>query len=195
MKKLIVAMVILFMAVLSIYAQDTEEKKPCLDTTISLTLSYGMRNFSEDLYKTVYEDAATTIGIDLGFRAWKSLEIFVHTDILKKEGKMTFTEEETTLKITPLELGARFLIPVSKNCKLKLFPYLGAGVGYYMIKEEAPYEDVDEKKIGFFIEGGLRLYVIKSIFIDAKLKNVMVKSENDTSLGGFAYMGGIGFSF
>lgn len=194
MKKLIL-IAILLTGFFLVNAQ--EEKKPCLDNKISITFGVGMRNFSDDLYKDVYEDAAMTYSVDLAIRVWNQLEIFAHTDYMEKDGKTTFTNEDTNLKIIPLELGARYLLPVSKSCSAKIYPYVGLGGGYYMIKEETPpsMEDTDEKRIGFFVEGGLRFYLMKSIFIDAKVKNVFLKSENDIKLGGFAYMGGIGLSF
>jgi outer membrane protein W len=137
--------------------------------------------------------------VDVAVKVLKSLEMFLHTDYLSIDGKTTFTEEDTTLKITPIELGARFLITFKNPCKQKLYPYLGGGVGYYMIKEEfdagSPLEPVDEKKVGFFGEGGFRFYLIKSLFIDAKLKYIGLRSENRTQMGGLVYMGGLGFSF
>jgi hypothetical protein len=174
-------------------------EEPCGPKSFSITLGVGIRNFSEDLFKEVYEGTPMIYSVDIAMRIMKSLEVFLHTDYLSIDGKTTFTGEVTTLKITPVELGARFLIGSKKPCKQKLFPYLGGGVGYYMIKEEfeggTPLEPVDEKRLGFFAEGGLRFYVIKSVFIDAKLKYIGLKSEGGTQMGGLAYMGGIGFSF
>ena len=175
------------------------EDRPCDPKTFSITVGAGVRNFSESLFKEVYEDTPLIYSIDVAVKVMRPLEVFLHSDYLSIDGKTTYTKEDTTLKITPLELGTRFLIGPKQSCKQKIFPYLGAGVGYYMIKEEfaagSPMEPVDEKRVGFFAEGGLRFYVVSSIFIDAKLKYVSVKSESGTQLGGVAYMGGIGLSF
>lgn len=179
------------------FANAAEE--PCGPGPFSITLGVGGRNFSADEFKDVYEGIPMVYSVDVAMKIMKSLEVFLHTDYLSIDGKTTFTQEDTTLKITPIELGARFLIGSKKPCKQKLFPYLGAGVGYYMIKEEfgagSPLEPVDEKRVGFFAEGGLRFYLMKSVFIDAKLKYIALKSENSTQMGGLAYMGGLGFSF
>jgi opacity protein-like surface antigen len=174
-------------------------EEPCGPGPFSITLGAGVRNFSADEFKDVYEGTPMVYSVDVAMRIMKSLEVFLHTDYLSIDGKTTFTQEGTTLKITPIELGARFLIGFKKPCKQKIFPYLGAGVGYYMIKEEfeagSPLEPVDEKRVGFFAEGGMRFYLIKSVFIDAKLKYIGLRSENSTQMGGAAYMGGLGFSF
>ena len=194
MKKIIVALIVL-MGVVFLYG----EEQPCDPKTFSITIGAGVRSFSEELFKDVYDGTPMVYSFDAAVRVLRPLEIFAHTDILSIDGKTTFTQEDTKLKITPFELGFRFLVMPKKSCKQKIFPYIGAGLGYYMIKEEfaagSPMEPVDEKRLGFFGEGGVRLYAMTSIFVDLKFKYITLKSENGTQLGGLAYMGGIGFSF
>lgn len=192
MKKIAVILILLAGVGLMSAAEE-----PCKPKPFSITVGAGVRSFSEELFKDVYGSAPTVFSLDLALRIMRPLELFLHTDYLSKDGEWTFTQEPVTLKIIPIELGARFLASSKNPCKQKLFPYIGAGVGYYMVKEEygGIAEETDEKRIGFFAEGGLRFYVINSVFIDAKLKYIAVKSEAEVNLGGFAYMGGIGFSF
>jgi len=197
MKKLIVLMsVILLMGFHFTYAQESEtEGAPCEYKTFSFTVGAGGRSFSETLFKDVYGGTCIIYSVDFSMKVWETLEAFLHTDYLSKTGELTFTQEETTFKLIPIELGARYLVPTKKTCDAKLFLYIGAGAGYYLIKEENPIGTVDEKRIGFFGEGGVRFYLMSSLFIDAKLKYTILKSENDTNLGGLSYMGGIGISF
>jgi outer membrane protein W len=198
MKKTVVILGLLLMAG-AFFINAAEET--CDPKTFSITVGAGGRNFSENRYKEVYDGTPMIYSIDFAVRVMPVLEAFLHTDYLSKDGKTTFTQEDTTLKITPLELGLRYIVTQKKSCTQKLFPYVGAGAGYYMIKEEfaagVPIENVDEKRLGFFGEGGIRFYLIKSVFIDAKLKYiaVSVKLDETVKLGGLAYMGGIGFSF
>ncbi len=202
MKKLIVILAILVIGLTftnsHLLAQEAESD-PCEVGAFSLSVGAGMRNFSDDRYKSVYDSGGISFNVDLGYKVWKSLEVFLHTDYFSKDGELTFTGEDTTLKITPIELGVRVLIKLNKDCRPKLFPYIGAGGGYYMIKEENFIGTFDKKEIGFFLEGGLRYYVMGSFFVDVKLKNVFLKVEDDqgnkVDTGGFAYMGGIGISF
>jgi hypothetical protein len=181
-------------------AQDANsDSDPCGLKMFSLSVGAGMRNFSEELYKDVYGKSGISFNVDFGVKIWKYLEVFLHTDYFSKDGELTFTKEKTTLKIIPIELGVRYLIMVNKECKPKLFPYLGGGGGYYMYKEENNIGTVDEKKFGFFLEGGFRFYFIKNFFLDAKIKNVFLKVEGSEAekieLGGLSFMGGIGISF
>jgi len=194
MKKLVVLFILLGSAFFVNAGED-----PCSPKSFSITLGAGVRNFSDEEFKDVYEKTPLVYSVDIAIRIMRSLEVFLHTDYLSIKGKTTYTHEDTTLKITPIELGIRFLIGFKKSCKQKLLPYLGGGVGYYMIKEEfpggTPLEPVDEKKVGFFAEGGLRFYLMKSVFIDAKVKYIGLRSEDNIQMGGAAYIGGIGFSF
>jgi hypothetical protein len=72
------------------------------------------------------------------------------------------------------------------------------GTGYYLYREENVIGTVDEAKIGFFSEGGLRFHFTKGFFIDLKGKYIFLKvtgAEGQVDLGGFSLMGGIGISF
>lgn len=195
MKKLAVLFLVVLVGLaftnMQVFAQDAE-KTPCSPKKFSLSVGAGMRSVADDLYKDVYDGSGITYSIDFGVRLGQALEAFLHTDYFTRDGELTFSAEETTLTIIPIELGARYLIKADKNCKL--YPYIGAGAGYYMYKEENFIGTVDDKKFGFFVEGGVRYYLMSSFFIDAKVKNVFLKVE-DVKLGGFAFMGAVGLSF
>jgi len=202
MKKLMVLFVALFVGLtftnIQMPAQDPDDDL-CLTGRFSFSVGAGMRNFSEDLFKNVYGSGGISFNVDFGVKILKSLEVFLHTDYFFTYGELTYTNEETTLKIIPIELGARYLLSVNKLCKPRLFIYLGGGGGYYIYKEENIIGTIDEKKIGLFVEGGFRFYFLKAFFFDAKIKNVFLNVEvsegNKIELGGLSYMGGIGISF
>ncbi len=168
--------------------------------TFSLTLGAGIRNVTgttdetgDNLYEKVYGKNNLAFGIDLGYQVIKALQIFLHSDYFSVKGELTLTKDETTLTIIPLELGGRFFLG-----KKIIFPYIGAGIGYYMYKEENIIGTVNDKQFGFFTEGGFKLLFMKSLFFDLKLKYVFLKvdgAEGKVNLGGLAYMGGIGITF
>jgi len=165
--------------------------------SFSLTFDYGIRQIAEkDLFEQVYGTNNPIYAIDMGLFLKPFLQLFFHTDYFSADGETTFTKEVTTLTIIPIEFGARFMLGK------RIQPYLGFGPGYYMFKEENPIGTIDEKKMGFFIEGGLRLHIFRPVFIDLKAKNVFLKvdisdpvSTKTIDLGGLSYMGGIGISF
>jgi opacity protein-like surface antigen len=158
----------------------------------SVVLGAGVRNFTGDT-DDVYKLVNLTFCLDLGFRFIRSVEVFLHTDFLIAKGNLTISEEETTITIIPIEVGGRYLIGTSSFC-----PYVGAGLGFYLINEENPIGTVNESGLGFFAEAGLKYLLGKSISIDAKLKYVILSIRpEDTSinLGGPTVLLGFGFSF
>lgn len=158
----------------------------------SITIGGGIKNISEEIFKTVYGTNNIAYSIDFAFKLGKSLEMFVHTDYLKAEGELEFDPKATTLTIIPGEAGVRMLLG-----KGKLRPYVGVGAGYYMLKEENFIGTVDDNSIGFFGEGGLRFYFGK-LFLDLKIKYIQLKYDvagTEIDLGGLSYFGGIGFGF
>ena len=116
----------------------------------SIALGAGVRNFSGDT-DDVYNLVNLTFCLDIGFRFARSFEVFLHTDFLTAKGNLTITDEETTITIIPIEAGGRFLMGKSNLC-----PYLGAGLGFYLINEENPIGTIDESSLGFFAEAGLK---------------------------------------
>lgn len=186
------------MAICLMVVQVTFAAGPLDSKTFSISAGAGSRTFSDGLFKDVYDGTPITINVDLAYKFYKTVEAFIHTDMLSTDGKLTLTNEDTTLKITPLEAGIRYLLEIQKGKTQKIYPYIGAGVGMYMIKEENIIGTFDESKFGFFAEGGLRVYITGSIFVDAKLKYVNISIDTTTgvsNLGGLAYMGAIGISF
>lgn len=171
---------------------------------VSFTLNAGIRNLSTDIYGKVYGKNNFTLSADVGFKLWKFFEITLHTSYFSVKGELTYTKEESTLTITPVELGVRFLIG-----KKKIFPYLGAGGGYYFFNEKNVIGAITKSQPGLFAEIGLRYYFLKSLFFNLKAKYIYFKVKPDEmdenseeniypenrDLGGFAIMAGIGFSF
>jgi opacity protein-like surface antigen len=139
----------------------------------SIALGAGVRNFSGDT-DDVYNLVNLTFCLDIGFRFTRSFEVFLHTDFLTAKGNLTITDEETTITIIPIEAGGRFLMGKS------------------------PIGTIDESNLGFFAEAGLKYFFGKRIFIDVKLKYVMLSirpEDNSINLGGPTVLVAFGFSF
>ena len=190
MKKLIFSFI--FLMALGIISAEARN--------FSLGIGAGIRNVKGvenenglNLYNEVYGKNHMVYSIDLGYRVSKSLQVFLHYDSFSVNGKLTYTEEETKLTIKPLELGIRFFMG-----KRLIFPYIGAGTGYYMYKEENVIGTMDEKKFSIFGEGGLQFRYSRLLFIDLKVKYIFLKvdgPEAQVDLGGMALIGGMGISF
>ena len=124
MKKIVLLLSLLI--ILNFYfiqGQNSDEEKTIVNQEkkrkFSLSLGAGIRTISGDEYREIYGGTNITFSADLGFRIWKSVELFLHTDILSLKGETTYTKEETTFKLTPIECGLRFLMG-----KKKILPWM-----------------------------------------------------------------------
>ncbi|MCI0470547.1 MAG: outer membrane beta-barrel protein [Candidatus Aminicenantes bacterium] len=149
----------------------------------------------KNLFEEVYGKNNLSYSLDVGYKAAKYIQLFLHGEYFSTKGELTYTKEETTLTIIPVELGCRFMYGFAKDM---FCPYIGLGGGFYLIKEENVIAPFDEKKFGFFGETGFAFYFVKYCFLDLKARYVFLKidgAEGEVDLGGLALMGGIGFSF
>jgi hypothetical protein len=128
------------------------------------------------------------IGITLG----KGVGIWAGGHYFNKKGKLTLTEEETKIQITPVYGGIKFRLSQSG-----VVPYLGVGVGYFQYKEESRIGKISKADIGYIGQAGL-LFKLGVIVIDfqasysyCKVKPVDVEAD----LGGFQAGIGLGFEF
>jgi outer membrane protein W len=175
----------------------------------SITVSAGIRSIPEKMYERVFGKNNLAYGLDLSYRIGKTTVVFLHSDYFSVNGSTTLTEEEAKLTITPIEAGMRIFL-----AKGKFVPYLGAGAGYYSVKEEVSIgnetNEFSANEVGFFAEGGLKFYFTNSLYVDIKGKYLflnIVPEENivnsnggfiyleERKLNGFSLMGGLGISF
>ena len=169
--------------------------------TYSLTIDAGLRNITgvkdqnfNNLYEEVYGKNNLIYALDVGYNFGKYFQVFLRGEYFSAKGELTFTKEETTLTIIPMEMGFRFKYMLGREM---VYPYIGLGGGYYLCKEENVIGTVEEGKIGFFGEIGCNIYFVKSFFFDLKAKYSVIKIDGaeTVDLGGLALMGGFGISF
>lgn len=153
---------------------------------------------ADQYFKDIYAGGSFTdwisYGGEIGIKIWKSLEIWAGGHYFTKTGKLTFTEEETKIKITPIYGGIR--LRLSKG---KVSWYVGAGVGNFKYKEENPIGTVDKGDIGYIGQAGVIFKIIGALFIDVKGNYSYCKVKpagvEEVNLGGIQGGIGIGFEF
>ncbi|MGB6340802.1 MAG: outer membrane beta-barrel protein [Candidatus Aminicenantaceae bacterium] len=150
---------------------------------------------SDSVFKEVYEDGGLMFGGSLSFDVIKEFEIRVEANYFQNKGQMTLTKEETYFSIVPLVLGARI-----KLLDRKISPYVGSGVDYCLYKEELPerFEQVSETVVGFHVEAGVYVNVLKSLFLDLNFRYIQADAkpfDETIKLGGWRAGLGIGFQF
>ncbi|MCX7974641.1 MAG: hypothetical protein N3B16_09105, partial [Candidatus Aminicenantes bacterium] len=118
---------------------------------------------------------------------WLSAETF------SKKGKMTFTQEETTLKIMPVGFG------LSLELGLGLIsPYTHLGVGYFRYEESNVLGRIKKNNVGYVGQIGLLIKTIGPIYLDlfGQYSSCKVKPlELEADLGGLKAGVGLGLQF
>ncbi len=197
MKKFIIIFFVLFLS-LAILADDGNFKK-----SFSILVGGGMRNLNSRDYEDIYGKNNIVYTFDISYDLAKQFELFLHSDYLSSKGKLTYTQEETTIEIVPVEIGLRI-----SSKKGSFRPFFGVGAGYYTYSEENIMGKIEEAKSGFFGEGGFRYYFGKMFFSvfgkyvvlkvspqsEVETENATLKDE-EVDFGGLLFGFGVGYRF
>jgi len=147
---------------------------------------------TEEAFKEIY-GSNVCWGGEIGTLLSRYFGIWAGVDYYSKMGKLTFTGEDTKLRIAPILVGGKLYIPISKH---RL--YLGAGVGYFQYKESNAIEVIKKGDIGFVGKAGLVLRFGAAFLFDLQGSYTYCKvkpGELEADLGGLLLGAGIGFQF
>ncbi len=101
------------------------------------------------IFREVYGGSAK-FGLEGGLAIMKNVSIFAGLGYMHKTGKLTVTEEEARVWITPLTAGVRYEIPAGAKFRF----YGGLGFQKVFFKEETPLGTVKESAPGYLVTGG-----------------------------------------
>ena len=162
-------------------------------TSIRIEAKAKYFNPSEQAFKDIY-GSGMMYGGEIGIGIWQNFEICVTGNYFSKTGELTFTKEQTKLRITPLGIGIKYVHPVGSKINI----YGGIGINYYSYKEENPIGDVSTNKIGYIGTIGTFITVIDGLYIDLFLdySDCKIKPEElSANIGGLGVGAGIGYRF
>ena len=117
---------------------------PCLSAAngIRVELRGGYFSPSEQAFRDIYR-GGLAFGADVVVGVWKRLDLWVGGGYLYKKGGLSFTAEETFVKIRSFGWGVRY------GHSLGRFDlYGGAGLDYFLYDEENPIGETSAGKIG-----------------------------------------------
>ncbi|MGD2295285.1 MAG: hypothetical protein PVF22_05560 [Candidatus Aminicenantes bacterium] len=115
---------------------------------------------SEEAFQDIY-GGGLMYGGEVSVSIWKNLELWVGGCYFTQDGLLTFTQEDTTLKILPFGGGLKYRIT---NGVLGL--YIGAGVNYYDYRESNVIGDVQKGGVGGVAKLGLYIEPVKMFVVD-----------------------------
>ena len=150
---------------------------------------------TDSIYREIYGDGGVAFGGSLSYDVLKKFELRAEFHSFQKTGKMTLTQEDVILTLTPIILGMRFRI-----LGQKVSPYIGAGLGTLLYKEKLPgrLEQVSERATSLHFEGGSYVNLKPRLLLDLNIRYSRAPTQpfsEKIQLGGLRAGIGIGYSF
>jgi len=143
-----------------------------------------------DVYKI-----GVVVGADLTVPVWKGLCLWAGADYYSKKGKLTFTLEDTTLRVVPVFAGFKLQAPSSA-----VRPYLALAAGYFLYKETNILGTVSGSRIGPLAQLGFLVRIKGAVWLDIHGRFTSVRYKNaeepeplTADIGGID--GGLGLAF
>lgn len=145
---------------------------------------------TDEVFKDIY-GPGRTFGAEVGFKFKKFFGLWISAENFSKKGKMTFTQEETTLKIRPISAGLSLELGLDF-----ISPYAHLGVGYFHYEESNVLGQVKKNNVGYVGQMGLLIKIIGPLYLDffGQYSSCKVKPlELEADLGGLKAGVGLGF--
>ena len=143
-------------------------------------------------FRDVYR-GGLAFGLDLSVPVWRSLWPWTGVGIFNRTGKLTFTQEPTTLRVMPLFAGVKL-----QSVSAAVRPYLAVAAGEFFYKETNVIGTASGRKFGLVAQLGLLVRVKGRVFLDIHGRYTTCKPTFDgaepvtSQLGGI--QGGLGLS-
>ncbi|MGD1010326.1 MAG: hypothetical protein ABR951_09275 [Candidatus Aminicenantales bacterium] len=158
--------------------------------TVEARVGY-LRPNSQDV-RDVYKNGLV-FGADFTVPLWKGLGLWAGADDDHKNGMLTYTLEDTTLRVIPLFAGLKL-----QSASGKVRPYVGLAAGYFLYKETNVIGTVSGSNIGLLVQFGLLVRITRSLSVDLHGRYTSFRNKASgsdaltTDLGGI--QGGLGLA-
>ena len=120
---------------------------------------------SEETFREIYGPGLMGGGeIEAGLV--KNINIWLEFNYLKKTGKLSITNEKTSLQIIPILLGIKYNFIFNKI----IHPYIGLGGGCFFYNEANPIGKVEKNNFAWIAKTGAIIYLNRLFFIDTLLE-------------------------
>jgi hypothetical protein len=161
----------------------------------SLEIILGGYDMNEPRFEAVYPGGGLLAGLGASARIISNLHLYLEAKYWEREGELTFSKELTTLRLFPISLGLRYLVPLGI-----LNPYAGAGGDIYFYYEDNPIGTTVNSASGYHAIVGTYLRFSRNVplMLNLKAKYTWVKtveSGYDINLGGLEYSLGLALAF
>lgn len=162
-------------------------------TDIMVELKGSYFHPSERAFRDIY-GGGLMYGGEVSIRAWKRFYVWLGASSFSKKGELTFTKEETKLRITPIGGGIKYLYPL----KEKIDIYGGLGINRYSYEEENFLGKASKSGWGAVLRAGGLIKVKKGFIIDVFINYSycrMKPADYRINIGGIEAGIGLGYKF
>jgi hypothetical protein len=128
------------------------------------------------------------------FKVSNSLNLWIGVNYLHMNGKMLFTQEDTSLTLIPIAGGIKYNFISGKTFS----PYVAAGLEYVLFKESNIIETVNSGAFGFVARGGVTIHLGPKFgfdFFGGYSSCKMKPFDLEFNVGGLEAGAGLVFSF
>jgi hypothetical protein len=161
----------------------------------SVEVILGGYTMNEPRFDAVYPKGGLLAGLGASAAIISNVNLYLEAKYWQREGELTFSKEQTTLRLFPISLGVRYIVP------LGIFnPYAGAGGDIYFYYEDNAIGTTVNHASGYHVLGGTYLQFSDSIplMLNLRVKYTWARAtESDfkIQLGGLEYSVGLALAF
>jgi hypothetical protein len=161
----------------------------------SLEVILGRYDMKEPRFDTVYPPGGLLAGLGGSAAIVSNLNLYLEAKYWEREGELTFSKELTTLRLFPISLGARYIVP------LGVFnPYAGAGGDIIFYYEDNAIGTTVNSASGYHVSAGTYLRFSRDVplMVNLKAKYTWAKAvegDFEIQLGGLEYSVGLALAF
>jgi hypothetical protein len=148
---------------------------------------------SEQAFREIY-GAGQSYGLEAGLRITKWLEAWAGGAMFTKKGHLSFTGEETSVKINRAGAGLMAVLPLGTHIQIGL----GAGALIHVFEEKNIIGIASKTSLGYMARGKLIIKLISGFFLDLRADYSscrMRPAEFLIDVGGLEAGLGLGFIF
>ncbi|NIM91926.1 MAG: hypothetical protein GTO17_13385 [Candidatus Aminicenantes bacterium] len=148
---------------------------------------------SEEAFRDVY-GGGIEIGAEASVEIGRGLAVWLGGSYFSRKGELTFTKEETELRIMAFGGGIKYIFPAGAGIDI----YGAAGVNYCSYDEENVLGEVSKGGVGVVMKAGGLVKIINGIFLDIYTSYSYCKmkpADFKINIGGFGAGVGLGYRF
>lgn len=170
-----------------------------------LEFKFGYFIFADSKMRDIYDRGGLDLQLSVSYPVWRWLDIYGSVEYFRLHGKSLGGNQETSIWEIPLSLGLKPIITITNTVQY----YIAIGPRYFFVHQHNKSEFVDknlsQNGIGGFVNTGFNFFPLKHLCIDVygEYSYGRLHFHPDHELvfgrtiqvGGFAFGGGLGYSF